>query len=34
MAKQRNIPKEKGKEFADTINASYIETSAKDGEGM
>eukprot|EP00026_Physarum_polycephalum_P014557 Phypoly_transcript_15086.p1 GENE.Phypoly_transcript_15086~~Phypoly_transcript_15086.p1 ORF type:complete len:227 (+),score=29.02 Phypoly_transcript_15086:261-941(+) len=34
LAKQRNITKEKGKEFADTINASYIETSAKDGEGI
>ena len=34
MAKQRAIPKDKGREFADTIKASYIETSAKDGEGM
>jgi len=34
MAKQRAVPREKGKEFADTIEASYIETSAKDGDGI
>lgn len=32
--KQRAVPKEKGKEFADTIKATYVETSAKDGEGI
>lgn len=32
--KQRAVSKDKGKEFADTIKATYVETSAKDGEGI
>ena len=31
---QRTIPKEKGEELAKRINASYIETSAKEGENI
>ncbi len=34
LSKQRSVTKDKGREFADSINASYIETSAKDGEGI
>jgi len=34
LHKQRAVPKEKGKGFAESIRATYIETSAKDGEGI
>jgi len=34
LNKQRAVPREKGREFAEAINATYIETSAKDGEGI
>lgn len=34
LSRHRAVPKEKGREFAEAINATYVETSAKDGEGI
>jgi len=34
LNKHRAVPRDRGREFAEAINATYIETSAKDGEGI
>jgi GTPase SAR1 family protein len=31
---ERTVPQEWGKKFADSIGASYVETSALSGEGV